>query len=1067
MEDKKINFEYEKNEYLFRILYLIRKNIPSSQILYVIMFFLKSVGLILLSISLNEWKKNNKKTSNNNRNDISSSDITYFFLSNFLINQNNLEILNYNYQEICLIGFFILMIYIVVIIYCFVDMRNKYYNKNFMHSTHNKIKNINKSKFQKKLFKILTYIFFLIVFFHQYLIEYYMFGFFGYISYYFGLFNSNNLDNINENYSKEINNHLSNLNINPIILIITNSITIIIIFILFIIFIVINSVKTLFLDNGVTLYTNTKNLIIKIIILNFNPLYGILNSFNYIKLEITFIFNILFLIILLFDIFIMFYNFSFYPSIMSFTCIFLNVLLIISFIMEIFIYLTNSNQNTLKFNLIKILIILSNTIFITILFIHKKKQRCAKLFEANLFRKSFINLNPDDIYYYFKVYIEYSKNTENNYLKIFRLIQNHIISCKKQNCPGKKLIPKEMSYSIFTDFSQEKKSNKKNELDIKYYNSEEKDINYNETTEAFSETNIFKSNLNILESNENQSRTTIKEDLSETKNNVLKKKKTVSKNIKINKTPSSSQNNKKSFINKNNDISIILNNNEEEINDNNDKDRLTKEQFQIIGEQEIINRINYLYKQKDYLTLNTYIFIHIQYLMKIKANYRLALYFIEKYLYTEIKLSTLSRYFLYEMKKDICKSILNVNNLNRIKDPFLINYRIDNIEMKFLVKYIEYYNMIKHFLKTSCEKFIYFYNFRMELRNSLSLQKYAKSKSYSIINAAKEIKSSISKLNFLINKMYQEQKHHLESIELSYLICNFFKLIRGKISQEKLKKIIPIFYFKPVYYEKLLNEFNKFRMSEPLVISLTKKDSFIVLYATNNFLEKLEYSSNDILYKDFHEKLFPGDQELIKEHTLMLKQFLFFYKNVYAKDKTFLKSKEGFLISINFICKLFPNFSYSFTLIADITFNDELLDKNPYSIMHKPKSNNFKNDNLVINKYSFLLNSDFDFFGLTKNFYLEYYLSQSMFRELRINFCQFFSIDENKLIIQMRKERIRNIKKFPNLNHKLTMKELNNAYTIFKDIKTENLFQLRDNKHLENYFFLQLLFMIKLIKRNY
>ena len=219
----------------------------------------------------------------------------------------------------------------------------------------------------------------------------------------------------------------------------------------------------------------------------------------------------------------------------------------------------------------------------------------------------------------------------------------------------------------------------------------------------------------------------------------------------------------------------------------------------------------------------------------------------------------------------------------------------------------------------------------MELRNSLSLQKYTKSKAYSIINAAKEIKTSISKLNFLINKMYKEEKHRLESIELSYLICNFFKLIKGKISQEKLKKISPLFYFKPIHYEKLMNEFNKFKMSEPLAISLTQKDSFMVLYATNNFLEKLEYSYNDILYKDFHEKLFPGDQELIKEHTLMLKQFLFFYKNSYSKNKTFLKSKEGFLISINFICKVFPNFNCSFTLIADIIFNNTSLNGYNYS----------------------------------------------------------------------------------------------------------------------------------------
>ena len=71
----------------------------------------------------------------------------------------------------------------------------------------------------------------------------------------------------------------------------------------------------------------------------------------------------------------------------------------------------------------------------------------------------------------------------------------------------------------------------------------------------------------------------------------------------------------------------------------------------MIGEQEIINRINFLYRSKKFDYMQTYIFLHLQYIIKIKQNYRLALYFLIKYSQSEIKFSFLSQYYLYEIKK--------------------------------------------------------------------------------------------------------------------------------------------------------------------------------------------------------------------------------------------------------------------------------------------------------------------------------------------------------------------------------------------------------------------------------
>ena len=484
----------------------------------------------------------------------------------------------------------------------------------------------------------------------------------------------------------------------------------------------------------------------------------------------------------------------------------------------------------------------------------------------------------------------------------------------------------------------------------------------------------------------------------------------------------------------------------------------------MIGEQEIINRINYLYEIKNYEILEDYIFIHLQYLIRIKSNYRIALYFASKYFNYGIKLGFLTRYFLYEIKKYICKNIINSKNFKKIEDPYIIKYNKENLSMKKIIKYFTLYHIIKKLLKICCQNIIFFFSFRVDLHNTLTLQKYIKTKIHPVIESAEEIQLSINKIKYLIKKFYNEEKVPIESIELSYLICNFFKLIEGKLSQDILKFINPIINFRDLYYEKLVNEFHHFMMSNPLIISLKIKDTFSISYFTNYFLEKLGYSYLELKNQDFHEKLYPGPPDLIKEHTFMLKQFLFFDENVFSKDNTFIKSNEGYLVSINFTCKIFPNFQDNFNLIVNIIFNDDLLPEF-YSHLGNKKTNTFNTSNDKINTYSFLLDYDFDFFGLTKNFFTEYDLNENMFRELKINFCQFFCIDENKLLEKILKERRNVIKKNPKFNQKISLRESNKAYTIFQNIKIENLFKIRDEKFLESYFFPSIFIYEKIDKK--
>ena len=183
-----------------------------------------------------------------------------------------------------------------------------------------------------------------------------------------------------------------------------------------------------------------------------------------------------------------------------------------------------------------------------------------------------------------------------------------------------------------------------------------------------------------------------------------------------------------------------------------------------------------------------------------------------------------------------------------------------------------------------------------------------------------------------------------------------------------------------------------------------------------------------------------------------MKQFLFFNSNFYAKNESFIKSKEGYLVSVNFTCKIFPNFINDFYIIVNIIFNDDKFS----NIKNNPNNNNNKTINTLNNKsihsYSFFLGSDFEFYGLTKNFYLEYYLNQNMFRKLKLNFCQFFCINKDELTKQIKKEKTK-LKEYNNLKQKIPLKEINKAYTIFQNIEVKKAIKLRDEKILANYFY--------------
>ena len=1077
MEEDKLNTIFDKKEYLFKILYLIRQNLPKSEFLYLLMFFLKYIGLILFSISLNVFAGNTNNMpnvgpsefifgsdgpmnvnngrnpeNNNNLNDSndsssSSDNMVQTIFRKLLINGEDIKILKNSYQIICVIGFIIFLIYISLWIFGIFYMKKKYYNKNAISATDKKIKKINQNtKIEKNFFKYLTYILFLIIFFHQYIIEYYFFGFFGYLFNQFGLIETNEGGPINHNSNEYTNNiieHLNNSTLPQILIIITNFLTIVFILIIFVLFFLINSAKTLHITDNYPIYSDQKNLVINFIFFNLNPLFGLINTLpGEAKVKILIILIAIILILIMIKIAITYYYFSPLPYKLNYLCVFVELFCFFGCITNLLTFLTNSEVNSTKFSIIKALFELINAMIFAFILLNQKNKKSMEIFSDNLFSTNFKTLNPSGIYYYISNYVKYSQNKQNNYMIIFKAIQNHVLNCNNKDCPEHILLPKSLSYSIFTDFKHYSNNNHKN----------------NNSKKETKETPNIQSTVTIKESNINPKNTV------DLKTTILKAKKSKN-NLNV-------QNIKKR---RNSNIDPI--NDEKDIIDINtiNKKMIEDIEFKMIGEQEIINRINFLYKRKKYDYLQTYIFIHLQYIIKIKQNYRLALYYLGKYSLSEIKFSLLSNYCLYEIKKFICKSIFSKQVTNLIQDPYIKKYKEENIKLRQLINYISLFNIVKKILKISCESIIQFYSFRRELHNTLSLQKYTKSKIYPIFQSSKIIQSSISNLKYLLDKLKGEKKHSLESIELSYLICNFFELINGRIPQEILTNVKPILYFRDSLYEQLINEFRLFMMNNPLLLSLTQKDTFDIIYFTNIFSKRLGFSFMDLKYKDFHEKLFPGSQEIIKEHSLILKQFLFYHNNSYSKFNTFVKSKEGYLVSVNINCKVFPSFLDDFIIIANVVFNKELNEDNKNNISNnaieayikrdKLEKKTLSNNNQIINHYSFILNNNYEIFSLTKNFYLEYNLNQSMFRELRINFCQFFCIDEDKLSKQIFSERKKILKENPHLNNQISLKESNRAYTIFQNISMKNLFKIREEKIVATYNYPEMSIYEKIDKR--
>jgi hypothetical protein len=85
-------------------------------------------------------------------------------------------------------------------------------------------------------------------------------------------------------------------------------------------------------------------------------------------------------------------------------------------------------------------------------------------FAKNLFTKNSTDISKGGLYYYMRIFLEYQKNKNINYVKLFRIIILHVKQCKKLDCPGHLLIPKDYLQSSFVPFSYKDRTDYKNNI---------------------------------------------------------------------------------------------------------------------------------------------------------------------------------------------------------------------------------------------------------------------------------------------------------------------------------------------------------------------------------------------------------------------------------------------------------------------------------------------------------------------------------------------------------------------------------------------------------------------------
>ena len=438
---------------------------------------------------------------------------------------------------------------------------------------------------------------------------------------------------------------------------------------------------------------------------------------------------------------------------------------------------------------------------------------------------------------------------------------------------------------------------------------------------------------------------------------------------------------------------------------------ISKEQLCIIGEQEIANRIYQLYKKKNFQEMNTYCLYHVYYIYYFKKNLNLALYFAGKYFDSQIKFKFSTYYFLYEIKKQIIKEIYLKDNNNKLNDDELKIKEIKNI-YNFIIVFL----IIKQILFDSCVNLEKIFKFKKETNKNTKLNNLTHNSFLNFLKLCKKINKFNIKLEYLLSSFFlKNNKEPIDNKEISYLLSNYYLLLFRKIPPEVSNYFLNVYKYSLIENE-IEFDFDKFYYKYPLIVALSESDNFNITYINSILCEFLSYTKKELIGKDFH-LLLPS--QIAEQHKFIVKQFLFLSNVDVKRNNSFILNKEKYIINCLYHSKLLPNFKSEFYIITNIDVIDD------------------EYENKIL--YTLMLNHNFNFISVSKNFEEQFFFKIKMIETLKLNFCDFFGINS----LEIKKRISHKYKKFKNTNSKNSyrnLKEQNNALSIFSNIPQEKMF---------------------------
>ena len=902
MSERNIPFEH-----ISKFIYMIKRNFPENEKFYYILFSIKFLGLICSTQNVKSFEDDE-----NIRFSLHS------VLSKFFLFHYKYSIIIHNYQLICICIFIFLIIYIglLIIDYYIIKIPYKNVKSNFDYKL-NKIEFLTLKNKINIYNKILAYIFIIILFTSQHIVEYVFFSvYFNYINDEINL-NSSKYNEKNISYLQYYISNEKNKYINGYILTIINLITIIIINVFNYIFMTFNQIRNNFSNYGVGIFYQKKIIILTTLLFNIQPFCTLNNIYSFHdKNRMKSMTNNIISSYLLLWLLLQINKFSFYPNNISKFIFRIICFCFFSGLNEIFIF-NFIKKFTQSHSFLKLIVEFIGGLFLSQILLKINKKFFINFFIKNLFNSELKKISIGESYYFFEILVNYLNDENNNYLNIYKILLKHCDNCQFLNCPCKQLIDKK----------------------------------------------IYNQNINSQ---------------------------------------------------------IYI-----------DQKIIKKEQFLIIYEQELLNKIHILYNFKKQIKLEYYCILHIIFEYKIKKSYNFALYLIGKYTESNFNLSILAYYYFYEFKKSILKELFLKQKKIYSNLTLLQNQNKKNLDIyKFILKEI----LIKKILLNSCLNLNKIMLFKSEFnKNHHNKTDEIKKLSFSVfIKYCVNIKEN----NNRIEKILNLDKNKIINCELSYLLTNYYSLLFNKIPFNLIDKFEHYYNYYQII-NKIEFDYSNFNMKYPLIINLCKNDIFEINYINSILCENLEYTKEELIGKNFYILIPKNIGEI---HKYLLKLFLFIPNGQYKAEETFLVNKNNYLINCNLYSKTLPNFKPEYYVINNIFLNNEII------------SNYFY--------YNLIIDDKFQFDSISKNFEENFFFSLKMLNLLKINFCEFFGININKF-----KKKISNFKTKSCKYDFQDLKEINKSLTVFSNIN-QKFFEFKNISNNLNDFIGKVLVIEEKIKKN-